>query len=420
MTITTALLLAVLFLLPFGQLGKIPLENVSVGLYMQDIFIVLTLVSWGIQRIFEKKHLPPLVPYIGIFAGVCAFSLHIALLRYELQDVLVGSLYLVRWIAYAGLYVVTFENRHKKLLLLSLWGAGSISAVFGLIQYLFYPNLRNMMYLGWDPHEYRVFGTFFDSGFAGIIFVLTLILTTSYVLTHHKRTLYTAFFSVSWIVTYCALALTYSRSSYIAFIAAAFVFSLMRRSVWYITLGAALLFSTIFLLPRPSATSEGVKLERTSTVTARLDNYEQSFAIIADHPIVGIGFNMLRYERHERGYVLEENWEQDHAAAGADSSLIFVLATAGIFGLASYGVLLGKIVKPHISTNHVSLEDMAVLPSIVALTAHSFFLNSLFYPWCMVWIWILLGVRHFPHDLRLITSPVARRYINRIFPFIKV
>ena len=37
-----------------------------------------------------------------------------------------------------------------------------------------YPDLRNLWYLGWDPHYYRVFATLLDPNYVGILLVLTI------------------------------------------------------------------------------------------------------------------------------------------------------------------------------------------------------------------------------------------------------
>ena len=50
--------------------------------------------------------------------------------------------------------------------------SGSLIVLLGFIQLMFYPALRNLYYLGWDEHLYRMFSTFLDPNFAGAFFVL--------------------------------------------------------------------------------------------------------------------------------------------------------------------------------------------------------------------------------------------------------
>src|SRR3989344_5829299 len=182
--IVKRLILLLFILFPFGQLTRLPLPvSPAVRIYAHDVVVILIIVAWLISlRIRQTKLVySPLFKPIGFFVASALLSLSLAIFRYPLDELLIGSLYLLRWILYAGLYPVIYtvarqDKKFTERLLMFLCGAGVVSALFGLMQYALYPNLRNLMYLGWDTHEYRVFGTFFDSGFAGIIYVLTLIL----------------------------------------------------------------------------------------------------------------------------------------------------------------------------------------------------------------------------------------------------
>ena len=391
------LLLFVLF--PFGQLTRISLAP-SISLYVHDMVIGLVLALWGLSHIWSHTAFDrsPLLKPIAYFSGVTLISLLANMSRFDISEVLVGSLYLVRWIVYSGLYFVVHEqvaqkNIKPQTILKGLLFAGSVSGLFGLIQYTLYPNLRNMIYLGWDPHEYRVFGTFFDSGYLGIILVLTLILCIFRWKEH--KVLRRPFIALLTIVTYIAFAFTYSRSSYLAFLAGVSSIYLLKNSWKLFAVAVVTLGITMYFLPRPSPTSEGVKLERTSTVNARLVNYQQSWDIITDNPVSGVGFNTLRYYKRDHSLVAINEWETNHAGAGLDNSLLFVWATAGTFGLAAYLYLwysaLRQILQGFKSSNTTPLS-MVTLVSITAIAAHSLFLNTLFYPWIMIWYWLLLGI----------------------------
>ena len=332
--VVTFLLYLAVFLLPFGQLLQYPVAP-SVQVYAIDAVIFLLAIVWTVHRLVEKKPptTPPLAPFVVLFTGIGIISLLFSLFRFNLTEVGIGSLYLLRWISYASLYFVAYEYNDKQKLLKALMAAGVVSALFGLFQYFLYPNLRNLMYLGWDPHEYRIFGTFFDSGFAGIIYVLTLILIVYFYLQNNiNKTLLIS----AGLITYLALALTYARSSYLAFLTAFFILSILKQTYKFALISIMLIGITVFVLPRPSETSEGVKLERTASVSARGDNYLHTLSIIEDNPVVGVGFNTLRYENSKRGYVAPIDEDISHAAAGSDSSLLFVAATTGIIGLILY------------------------------------------------------------------------------------
>jgi len=414
----SALLYLAIFLLPFGQLLQLSIAP-TIRLSTVDAAVFLVAIVWLGSIAVRKKPFSalPLAPFIVLFVGIGTVSLVFSLWHFNLLQVEIGSLYLVRWIFYAAIYFVVYEQENKPQLLKALTISGVISAFFGITQYFLYPNLRNLMYLGWDPHEYRVFGTFFDSGFAGIIYVLTLILIVYFCF--EKNTNKIALF-MGGTITYIAFALTYARSSYVAFLAAFFILSILKRTYKIALFSVILLGTTILLLPRPSETSEGVKLERTASVAARGNNYLQTLEIIKDNLFFGVGFNNLRYENIERGFVATEDRETSHAAAGSDASILFVAATTGIFGLIGYMLLWYQMIRIEVSKAKSDHLSLFILPTIGALLINSVFLNSLFYIWVMLWIWILLGISHGTNNTHFITSPVARNYFKSIFAFRKI
>ncbi|MBI5465166.1 O-antigen ligase family protein [Candidatus Gottesmanbacteria bacterium] len=388
MKIFNFLIFLILIIFPFGQLTRLPLGIPEVNIYLQDLVVFVLLTAWFLHHLIIKKPFPkPFLtkPIIYYFLAA-AISLIYNLPRLEVRETIIASLYLWRWIFYAGVYFVVFDYYetvlpgNTKRFRMGLIYAGVTAAVFGLIQYFLYPDLRNLAYLGWDPHRYRVFGTFFDPGFLGIILVLTLILLIEFLFSH-KFAIYYLLFTIC----YLALALTYSRSSYLAWIAAIGVIAWIKKAPKFFLTVFLLGILTIFLLPRPPG-SEGVKLEREESIWGRVRNWEQSITIAKDNPILGVGLNTYRYAQKQYGFLSEDNWQKSHAGAGADSSLLFVLATTGIIGFLAYLWLLYHILI-------YNIRNPVVFSSIVALLIHSWFLNSLFYPWIMIWMWILVAVK---------------------------
>jgi len=114
-----------------------------------------------------------------------------------------------------------------------------------------------------------------------------------------------------------------------------------------------------------------------------LENYQEAFSIFKKHPLLGVGFNTYRYTQRDYNILSEEEWQTSHSAAGVDSSFLFVLATTGILGFLSYLWLYFKVLR--------GSKGILITASIIAMVVHAFFLNSLFYPWIMVWFWILLA-----------------------------
>ncbi|MEK7542910.1 MAG: hypothetical protein AAB503_01210, partial [Patescibacteria group bacterium] len=84
--------------------------------------------------------------------------------------------YLIRLISYISFFIYLWnifsneklrENSLRLLIIVSI-----LVAIFGWLQYLFFPDLRVLKYVGWDDHLYRLTGSFLDPGFSAIILVL--------------------------------------------------------------------------------------------------------------------------------------------------------------------------------------------------------------------------------------------------------
>lgn len=328
-------LLAFLVAFPFGQLTRLPLGSPNVHLYLNDLILLLMLISWrGWKKNAWSK--PPLIIPIWLFLGASLISvIH--------QPSALGFLYWLRLAAYCQLYWIIFDL--KENFQLPLAAAGLAAAIFGLAQYALWPDLTAATIWGWDPHFFRATGPFLDPNFLGIILVLTLVLL-------FKNHLWLGLF-----VTYLVLALTYSRSSFLAFFAAV----IAAKSLKIILLAIIAAVFTIMILPR-SAGGEGVKLARTSTAWARWENYQQTFRLIRAEPIWGTGFQSRR----------------------VDNSLLFAWRNAGLGGLFALLYLLFRAFK-------ASNGKFVALASLAAILTHAFAVNSLFYPWVLSWLMIILG-----------------------------
>jgi len=384
--IAEILLFIYLVLFPFGQLVRLPLKLggiPEVNFYLTDIIVGL-LGGIGVIRaigaVREKKYkLPVLAKPMIIFLGVTALSLVVNIPFFQEGEILVGGLYWLRLAAYFGFYLLIYLSDWSNLSDLLLVCGGAV-AFFGLGQYFLWPDLNAFKYVGWDPHYYRLAGTFLDPNFTGIILVLSLILLLD-LFKKKKVTFYFLLFTF-----YFSLALTYSRASWLAFLGGMgswFCLKWGKKGIRAIIFIIFITVITIIILPRGKG-GEGVKLERTSSVFSRIGSWRQALIIAKDHPILGVGFNTYRYVQKKYGF-LGEDWQTSHAGGGADNSLLFVLATSGGLGLLGLLGLLGKILLVSFKKSRL------VFASLIAVLFHSFFNNTLFYPWVMGWLAIILG-----------------------------
>lgn len=381
-----------LLVFPFGQLGRFEIGP-GVTLHLVDAVAGVTAFIWVTGALIQRKlKTPPLARQYASFGVITLFSLLLAATRFTGTEIFVGSLYLLRWVAYMLFYFAVWGavRQNKKLrsrLFDSLLVVGGAIASFGWVQYILYPDTRVLLHLGWDEHYFRLIGTFLDPGFTGILLVLFLSLVISRAWKSREgKWLQAGLF----VLGFLALALTYSRASYLAFLTGLLALYIVRRNLKLLVGGVVLMLATLFILPRPGG--EGTLLSRTSTVEARLASYSRALTITEDNPVFGTGFNLYRFAQERRGFLKPKDIGISHAGAGSDSSFLFALATAGIPGLFVYLWLWWKILRLGWQKKNTP-QGIALFSSCAAVLVHSTFDNSLFYPWVMGFFAILLAVQ---------------------------
>lgn len=276
-----------------------------------------------------------------------AVSLLVNVRNYPPRELLVSSFYAFRWVAYAGLFFA-IPKFNKRLLAIPVL----VVAIVGIFQYLLMPDTTWLAVQNWDDHYFRLISTFLDPGFTGIILVLGILLIPN-------------------PLFFIAMLLTYSRASYLSYLAGFAAVSFYKRSVRIFIVAVLALAITVPFLPK--ALGEGTKLGRETSIWARINNWKQAVVVWQGSPVFGVGFNTYRYATGAS--------PESHAGAGADSSLLLVLATTGIIGFLSYLGFLRDLWRRGNTLYKVSFA---------AVFVHSWFNNTLFYPWVMEWLWLLL------------------------------
>lgn len=389
----------------FGEIGKFEIyTGVKVGL--ADIILSFTLIISLIILIKNKRILNvsgDLSFPISIFAALCLLSLLFNIHKLNHLELIISAFYFIRWLIYAGVYyfVIYLENDKKISILKTLLFSQIIFISFGFIQYLYYPNLRNLFYLGWDDHLFRLFSTFLDPNFTAaqinlfIFLLFGLFFAKNIFGTNHKIIL-----SAMIFVSFVALLLTYSRSGYLMFISGSIINLWLLNKKKFIGIMLSLLIVGIIIIPK-NLDSSGVQLWRTASINARFESVYRVSKVIKENPILGVGFNALRYAQRDYGYLESNSWMYSHSGAGTDNSFLFVFATTGILGLIAYIYLKLTIIK--ISFNSYSVKgsselqkvlSIVILSSIGGLFINSLFINSLFYPPIMFWMWTIIGLAY--------------------------
>jgi len=342
----------------FGQLFRLNINNIDFPLI--DILIVILAII-NIYQHF-KSHTLKLDHHPWIYFLLLSWILLAINLWFRQLSPLIPLLYLIRLSGLLTLLIwppiIPAKPRFHQFLQLAIIS----NLIFGLIQYFFWPDFTYFSSLNWDPHLYRLVSTFFDPTFTALIYLL-FILNLYFSKTKLSFTKFLLLF-----ITYLAFSLTYSRSAYLSFIVTFAYISFVKKNKIIFFISLILISTSVFLLPR--LPGEGTKLERTSSIKAKIINYQQGVRLFIQSPIIGYGYNTL-------GAIRSDINPNSHANYGFDSSLLTILVTNGIFGFILFIAGLFKYWHHH---------DLYYKATLVAVLCHSLFSNSLLYPWILLFI----------------------------------
>lgn len=389
--LTTLFTILFIIAIPMGEILRIPVGN---GTLLPVDVAVFLIALWGLVSMIYQKKKPLFLNEILIFSGVALVSLLANYFTLTTNQFITAGLYLVRWVSYAGVYmaVTSLTHRSQKRVVSLMLASSLLIALFGCVQYVLYPNLRNLAYLGWDVHLYRLFSSFFDPNFTGVFlslgFFLFLAITLRVRVTNDKKIGLALLMGITMI----AIVLTYSRSAYtMVFLGSlGMIFlSKYKKLAVGIGIGSFMLLLAFILIIKPR--SEGTNLLRTTSSKARLVSTQNAISIFLHSPVYGIGFNAYRYAQIRFGYLSEKDANSSLAAAGTDNSFLFILATTGLIGFFAYLWLYGKMFV-YAWKRRDTLYGLAWIGSFVGLSSTAFVINSLFYPFILVWLWVLGGL----------------------------
>jgi len=385
-----------ILLIPLGVFSRIEIGE-NIAFYFNDILIPLIVSGWLFSSLLLKRkiYFPKAFFYLGIFLIIALISLLNASRFLSSIELTVSSMYLFRFVEYISLALLIANLFDKKSLenVINLLIFSSLALAFlGFVQYIVIPDFGHIAEEGgWDPHQYRVLSTFFDPNFLGLYFSFASLLVLVKLLSGQAkiRQLEGKLYFVSFLVLTLALILTYSRSSYLAFLTGFGLLGLLRWR-WLLVLFPIVGIVVTLFFPRVlDRFSEGVGVGTSGE--ARLVEWQNALQVAKNNLVVGVGFNTYRYAQQEYGFKTQE--AGGHSASGTDSSLLLVLATTGVLGLASFVLFLGNLFWSSLLMIRKKVPNGYVLmSSLFALLVHSLFVNSFFYPWLMEWFFIMLGV----------------------------
>jgi len=396
MLLLKILIILLLIFFPFAEILRFNLGN-NIFLKPLDAISVIIFLWTFFLYVKNKKFRTKLQWYYFIFPVTGFISLLINLSWLTPHDFLTSFLYGLRWISYVGLFfaILQIDESFRKKIITFLTIDGIVILLIGYIQFFMYPSLRNLYYLGWDEHLYRMFSSFLDPNFAGAFFVLYLffiagLLFAGFKTYSKKRIVFTI---LLLIATLGAVLLTYSRSALLMLIVSGIVFFILiqkRKFILYL-LGLILVFIIIL---SPYFYIENLNLFRMASTIARFQTTEHVLQIIQANPILGVGFDSYRYAQLKYHFISPNPQIQAHSASGDDTSLLFVLATTGIIGLVSYCYLWFRLFKDAANIYKKNTFALIFIASAAGLFINAIFNNTLFYSEIMFWMWVITGLMY--------------------------
>jgi len=343
---------ALTFLFPLGEILYVHVTP-SIRIRFLDILVFM----FCIQTMLNKKN--NIIHGIKN-SGLIFLAIGITLSAFiHIQTATPSSLaYLLRTLLYFFFFsCIVSIKKQKKLTTFYFVVSFSIVLLTALLQYVFYPSLRNLMYIGYDPHAYRLFGLFLDPNLIGLFFVWGFLYFAQ------KKQGVFSFLSA------CAILLTYSRISYIAAIVSGiyllFSYVRMRRAIVFTIVGVLLLAVIFVFLPKKQG--EGTNLMRINSIISKGQAFTITQKALQINPLFGVGFNSLPTFSTKSNFV-------NNSTYGLDNSFLTIVATSGIVGLFGYIAFFLTIIKGKTTV----FKAITLAYGIHALSTNSFFTPTLF------------------------------------------
>ncbi len=374
------LLGSALLLFSLGQLARISIPDKPVFFYLYELLVsVLTgilLLKYRLRPLKDSRW-----KTVILFFGWLLLSFVISVWFYPFEQNIVAFLYYLRLLLYFLFFIYVNYYFHlnrtapKPVFLLNATAIWIIGSSF--VQYFLYQNLGNLSYLGWDPHLYRVVGLFFDPPITVSVFMLLAL----YYLLEIQRSHNWNYLSL--IIPLLVLSfLTYSRGGLLGLLAVCILYVVKKRNWKVILVGVFLIIGGMILIPKGS--SEGINLLRTTSIEARINDYEKGILIWKKNPLTGIGYNHIRYEKD----IYEEQlfygpYNPSHGSTAFHSSFLVILVTGGVVGLVLYLWMITRLAR----------ISEYMMYGIVFLSVVSVFDNVLLHPLILFLLFLLEGYR---------------------------
>ncbi|HTI63750.1 MAG TPA: O-antigen ligase family protein [Gemmatimonadaceae bacterium] len=397
---------AAIALLFVANLGRIPVLSTGdreAPLLVNDLCVaafvtVGTLASLG-RRSFRLDR----VGFAALaFATIGGISALLAVSRFGLSafQLVVSLAYLARWVLYLGIYL-TMVNVVRERDVTRIWRTleSTVLAIagFGIVQAIFLPGFAQLVYadsrpyLDWDPQGHRLVSTILEPNIAGAMSMAILLVELAQMSVGARV--------ARWkpLVLFAALVLTLSRSAVVGLVLGIAViisvYGIPKRLLRAVAAASVIALAALPKLVGFAASYD--KFSLSGSAAARLAAWAMGLRVFLDHPWIGVGFNTY-------GFVVEREYGLPRlgvANYSTDGGLLFAGAMTGIAGLAVLLWMFSLVYRRCASiwrSKSASAEDRGIaigtVASIIAICAHSVFVNSLFTTFVMEIMWVLVGL----------------------------
>lgn len=338
-------IVSILFLL--GQFGRVSILDYQAHIYAYElvlgIVVLLLIVRYKGEGVIVILKRSPLICFYFVYVvGVLlagSFS-------YTVRENGIAFMYLARILLYLSFsiygYIHIKDNPEVKhvlsqilILLLALIGFTSV------VQLVFFPNLRPLMPYGWDPHLYRMTGTFLEPAFACGVYGVGLF----FLVTKRKKSF---FEQVLLVMLGLFVFLTVSRAGIgaVMFSIVTYIFVCYRS--WKANMGIIILIVcavVVLVVVTAGRAGEGMNILRTSTIESRVENYQEAIQIWRQYPVFGVGYNRIAFVKEDLDLPSRTLYDVQNARASFHSSFLIVLVTTGVIGLVSFILLLIQLAR---------------------------------------------------------------------------
>jgi len=386
----------IILLVLFGNLLRFSAAGTNI--LVLDFILAAYIITWLIKKVIQDRDVQtsginiPLITFL-VWALVMLIFNTVAF-HLGGKEFLLSFFYWLRYVEYVFIFWIALDllrdDKQRKVYLNWLLAVAVGLAVLGFVQFAFVPNFEFMQKFGWDPHLNRLLSTFFDPNFLGGFLAINIGLALSrYCFSDSRK-------DKNWllaiiIVLLAAVGLTFSRSAYLTLLVVVLVIAAVKDPK--LVLGMIIVFLLAVGGSGQIRSRVIGALQMDVTSQLRVESWQEGFDLAKPKLLTGYGYNTLPIVLREEG--LRE--EGVHSAAGTDASMINILLTTGIPGLLIFiwfyleAILLAfksYIGSPSSITKTYALAAIAML---LGIFVHSWFTNSLFYSFILVWFWIILA-----------------------------